>query len=65
MLETWIQWTCNGCGETEYFMLPDSTRKEVRTHLKGKGWRSYGTLDYCPECVRSGAAKRRETSMLG
>lgn len=63
MLEVWIQWTCNGCGETENTATPNLTRGEVREHLKEGGWRSYGTLDYCPVCVRNGNAKNRITDM--
>lgn len=28
MLETWHQWTCDGCGETEYTAMPDETRAQ-------------------------------------
>jgi len=63
MLETWTQWTCDGCGETENFPFPNATKREVRDSLRDGGWKSYGQLDYCPKCVQSGAAKRRETGM--
>ena len=48
MIETWFQWTCNGCGETEFFPLPCASKSDI---------------DYCPRCVKSGAAKRRDKSM--
>lgn len=63
MLESWIQYTCDGCGETEYHGESNATRAEVREHLKAGGWRSYGLLDYCPRCVKNGNASRRETDM--
>lgn len=63
MIETWKQYTCDGCGETEFHPSPDVTNKEVREFLKPYGWRHYGLLDYCAECVRTGVAKKRITSM--
>ena len=63
MLETWIQWTCDGCGATENNNESDVSKKSVRAGLKESGWRSYGTLDYCPKCVRNGNARRSETDM--
>lgn len=63
MLETWIQWTCDGCGDTESFPSPNETKGHVRAELRKGGWRSYGQLDYCPRCVTSGAARRRDTNM--
>lgn len=63
MLETWVQWTCDGCGETEYHSESNVTKGEVREYLKTRKWRSYGTLDYCPKCVKNGNARRRETDM--
>tara|TARA_R110001592_G_scaffold29089_3_gene105850 strand:+ start:603 stop:734 length:132 start_codon:yes stop_codon:yes gene_type:complete len=39
-------------------------KADVRGDLKAQGWKHYpGDLDYCPKCVKSGAAARRETSM--
>ena len=63
MLETWVQWTCDGCGETEYHGDPDATKTDVRAFLKACGWKSYGRLDYCRKCAASGAAKRRSQAM--
>lgn len=63
MLETTIQWTCDGCGVTECWHEMNVPKKEVRATLKEGGWRSYGSLDYCPKCVKNGNAKRRETDM--
>jgi len=63
MLETTIQWTCDGCGETEVWHEMNVSKKEVRAALKERGWQSFGALDYCPKCVKKGNAKRRETDM--
>lgn len=64
MIETWHQWTCNGCGVTENTAFPNLTKADVRGDLKAQGWKHFpGDLDYCPKCVKSGSAKRRETSM--
>ena len=63
MLESSIQYTCDGCGGTEVYAHMNPTEQEVREHLKGYGWKSYGTLDYCPQCVKNDNAKRRETDM--
>jgi len=63
MLETWIQWTCDGCGVTEMHSQSDVAKGQVRASLKSGGWRSHGRLDYCLRCVKSGAAGRRETNM--
>ncbi len=37
MLETWHQWTCDGCGETEYTAMPDETRAQARAYLRARG----------------------------
>lgn len=63
MLETSIQYTCDGCGTTEVFYEMNVTKKEVRAALKEGGWRAYGSLDYCPACVKNGNARNRETDM--
>ena len=63
MLEVWIQWTCDGCGETESTPLPNETKAEVRKMLREGGWRCFGKLDYCPKCVKNGKAENRDTSM--
>lgn len=63
MLETTIQYTCDGCGETEVHFEMNVPKHEVRAYLKTMGWRSYGALDYCKKCVANGNAKRRETDM--
>lgn len=63
MLETAIQYTCDGCGDTEIFSRMNVTKGEVRESLKQLGWRSYGTLDYCKKCVENGNAKDRVTDM--
>lgn len=63
MLESWIQCTCEGCGETEFWPFASETKRTVRAALRKAGWRSYGVLDYCPVCVLNGNAKRREGDM--
>lgn len=63
MLETSIQWTCDGCGETEVWHEMNVPKKEVRAELKKSGWQSFGMLDYCPKCVKNGNARRRITDM--
>ena len=66
MLESWHQWTCDGCGETEFTAMPDETRAQVRAYLRARGWRSLSdNLDYCARCVKRGAAKRKERDMNG
>ena len=63
-IETWFQWTCNGCGETENYPMPSVPKSEVREYLEKRGWQHFpGDLDYCPRCVKNGTAKRRDTSM--
>ena len=58
MIETWLQISCDGCGNTlagdkcnHYAPNPDLTKTEYRAHLKSKGWRCVGRNDYCPDCV--------------
>lgn len=64
MIETWQQWTCDGCGETEYAVGSNMTRAQVRSDLKEVGWQHFaGDLDYCAKCVKRGVAARRETDM--
>lgn len=62
MLETTIQYTCDGCGVTEIHCEMSVTKGAVRAVLKSCGWRSYGVLDYCEKCVENGKAKRRDQS---
>ncbi len=60
MLEVWIQWSCDGCEETtEFHHAPDATKREIRAMLAEGGWKSYGRLDYCPDCVKLGNHKKR------
>lgn len=57
MIETWFQWTCNGCGEAENYPMPSVPKSEVREYLEKRGWQHFpGDLDYCPRCVKNGAA---------
>lgn len=64
MIETWYQWTCDGCGETDNSTVPNEAKSEVRSGLSKAGWKHYaGDLDYCPKCVKRGVAARRETGM--
>src|SRR6218665_2667606 len=56
--------TCNGRGETENDPYPSAPKSEVREYLGKRGWQHFpGDLDYCPRCVKNGAANRRDTSM--
>lgn len=55
MIETWLQVSCDGCDDddsTFYAAMPNTTRAEFRASLKDAGWRCYGSLDYCPRCVK-------------
>ena len=62
--KTWLQWTCDGCGETNTSTEPNETRTQARAGLKKNGWKHFaGDLDYCPKCVKRGIAARRETEM--
>lgn len=61
MIESWLQWTCDGCGDTAFTNIPNQTRKELLKMMKDDGWKRRGRLDYCPTCVKEGRAKRRET----
>jgi len=64
MIETWHQWTCNGCGATENTDTPCMTIAQVRAQLKADGWQHVkGDLDYCPRCVANGNARKRVTDM--
>lgn len=62
MLETTIQWTCDGCGKTEVWPEMNVTRQAVRATLRLGGFRHYGGLDYCPDCVANGLSRLRETN---
>ena len=63
MLETSIQWTCDGCGITDVWPEMNVSKQEVRAEMRKGGWRHYGALDYCSKCVAGGAAQRREAGM--
>lgn len=64
MIEKWVQWTCDGCGATEYYPLPNTPMAEVRAQLRKSGFQQKsGGLDYCPVCVKNGNAARRDTSL--
>ena len=64
MIETWLQVSCDGCDDddtTFYTEMPNSTRAEFREYLKERGWRCYGSLDYCPKCVKRGKHVARKS----
>lgn len=64
MIESWLQYTCDGCGETEYSPDSNITRAKVREELATYGWKHFaGGLDYCPKCVKRGIAAERYTGM--
>lgn len=51
MIEAWLQFTCDVCGETAFATAPDLTRAEFRqaegiTRVRGK--------DCCKQCRRQG-----------
>lgn len=61
MIESWLQVSCDGCGDsprgeqrTHFHPMPNTTRGEFRADLKASGWRSVGAKDYCPDCVDEG-----------
>lgn len=59
MIEKWLQYTCDGCGETDSSGDPNESAKDVRARIKEYGWRNYGRLDYCKSCVDCGLAAER------
>lgn len=63
MIETWLQYTCDSCGMTEYTDGPGYTKTRLKTELKESGWKNYRDLDYCPKCVQKGHAKSRKSDM--
>lgn len=71
MLETWIQWTCDGCEITDTYPAPHATKAEVRAQMKLDGWQHVssgasvtGGLDYCSDCIVAGRARKRIVSWL-
>lgn len=64
MIEVWHQWTCDGCGATETYPMPNTLMADVRKYLKNGGFQcKKGGLDYCPRCVKNGKARRNDTSL--
>lgn len=61
MIESWLQYTCDGCGATEFDPSPNVTRKECRGEMNRYGWVSVGRRDYCRACVKDGAHKGGES----
>lgn len=59
MIEKWLQYTCDGCGETEQSADPNATAKAVRQEIRKFGWKNHGRLDYCKSCVELGLAAER------
>jgi hypothetical protein len=60
MIESWLQVSCDGCDDDDadgFTSIPNTTRKEYKAELRERGWRSYGSLDYCPKCVKLGKHK--------
>jgi hypothetical protein len=67
MIEVWLQVSCDGCddpGMVDTSGMPNQTKGEWREWLRSRGWRSYGTLDYCPGCVARGIHKARQSAIL-
>lgn len=52
MIEVWLQYSCDGCDETEYTTMPNETKAELNEDLKQEGWKVFGKLHYCKDCVR-------------
>ncbi|MCM3583739.1 hypothetical protein M3795_25040 [Ralstonia pickettii] len=62
MIETWLQVSCDGCddpGMVDNTGMPNTTKAVWRKELHSHGWRSYGSKDYCPRCVKGGVHKLR------
>ena len=62
MIETWLQLSCDGCDDpnmVDNTDMSDVRKSDWRSEKRIKGWRSYGTLDYCPTCVEKGNHKLR------
>lgn len=59
MIEKWLQYTCDGCGDTDQSGDPNESARDVRARIKEYGWRNVGRLDYCPDCVKHGLAAQR------
>lgn len=49
MIERWLQFTCDGCEETEFAPLPDMTIAEV---MKEMGVQRIGGKQLCRACAR-------------
>lgn len=52
MIEVWLQYTCDGCDQTEYTTMPNESKAELNKGLKEDGWRVHGRLHYCNTCVK-------------
>lgn len=52
MVESYLQITCDGCGDTQSSDIPNMTREKFRKELRRFGWRNYGRFDYCG-CAKS------------
>lgn len=61
MIETHIQITCDGCGETEVCDIANTSKTAFRVEMKKYSWRNYGNLDYCGDCVKKGRLERKES----
>lgn len=61
MVESYLEISCDGCGDLDSSDASNITQKEFRKSLRRYGWRSYGTLDYCRKCVDSGVAAEKQS----
>lgn len=59
MIEKWLQYHCDGCGDTDQHLVPNESAKQARQEMKKRGWKNYGRLDYCKSCVECGNAAER------
>jgi len=59
MLEKIHKIKCDHCLVREELSPPGMRADEFRKELKGAGWKSRGTLDFCPECKAKGIASKK------
>jgi len=52
MIESFLQVSCDGCGNTEQGGESNQTRANLALDLRDRGWLVVRRLHYCPDCVR-------------
>lgn len=50
MIESYLQITCDNCGEVDPSDIPNITMAEFRKSLHKYGWVKIGGKDYCQNC---------------